>query len=135
MEFRVGDEVMIRSTSEYYGSNDSNPAGMKGEVVHCDPVSDSHCYNVRWTSTGLRNAYRGHDLMHYTDSPPSELYARDGDKYIVGGVVLSVSQKRYAGKHRLVMKKEGSNSQAICNMEDIQHVAAVLLDMARDRGM
>ena len=64
MSFKVGDEVRIRRSSDYYGDDmSSNPRDVIGVVGSVDTGTyhrDSHSIYVNWP--GCSNNYRGEDL-------------------------------------------------------------------------
>ena len=64
MSFKVGDEVRIRRSSDYYGDdNSSNPRDVIGviESIYTRTYHrDSHSIYVNWP--GCSNNYRGEDL-------------------------------------------------------------------------
>ena len=60
MTFSVGDKVLIKPSSEYYGKNHANPADVEGVVVA--GYDDPFLYHVKW-STGYHNHYTCSDLM------------------------------------------------------------------------
>lgn len=64
-DFEVGDRVVIRQDSKYYGGSPSNPdnsvQGVVKLVKEWSPSLDSYGLEVTW-DTGTNNGYRGNDL-------------------------------------------------------------------------
>lgn len=61
MKFKIGDRVLIRKDSEYYGKDkDHNPANVVGVVSYIFD-DDDHPYWVDW-SEEYANSYREYDL-------------------------------------------------------------------------
>lgn len=105
--FKVGDEVVIRKSSEFYDVDaEYNPADTKGTVVGV--LEDGLPIKVVW-STGCENTYEFSDLEHYKqDTQETKQYTSGipevgmevGVEYNVGGesyreygVVLYASNK------------------------------------------
>jgi hypothetical protein len=60
-KFKIGDYVMIRKDSRFYGSGETNPTNIIGKVLHA--IGDYLCHSVRWQN-GHTNTYDDIDLEH-----------------------------------------------------------------------
>jgi hypothetical protein len=61
-KFKVGDEVMISTSSEYYGISKSNPKDVEGVITSINEGEDLSHY-VAW-SNGVTNSYNASDLVN-----------------------------------------------------------------------
>jgi hypothetical protein len=64
-KFKVGDRVRIVKTSKYYGSCESNPKEVTGEVTSVR-YSDDLGIDVRWDNS-TKNSYNACDLCIYSE--------------------------------------------------------------------
>ncbi len=80
-KFKIGDKVLIRKDSEYYGCNEANPKEIKGII---DDILDDQeeiglPIRVKWTN-GKSNSYGSKDLKLV--DPTSESYTTSDDEWI-----------------------------------------------------
>ena len=62
-KFKVGDEVMISTSSEYYGiGSTNNPRDVKGVLTDIVGEDGSLPYSVKWSNGGI-NSYEASDLI------------------------------------------------------------------------
>ena len=65
-KFKIGERVIIRKDSEYYGDCDSNPKDVVGVLVDNDDpeaIEAGFLYKVKWDAENC-NYYEPHDLKH-----------------------------------------------------------------------
>jgi len=80
-QFKVGDKVQIKKSSQYYGDGDSsNPININGRVT-CNSGSSDHNISVDWDN-GSSNVYNEHDLkvikeLNIDTSLIDEIYYKD----------------------------------------------------------
>ena len=67
-KFKVGDKVQIKSDSQYWGSNPSNPKDTTGEVI--EVWAGTRDVRVQWPKQ-VTNAYVDSDLVHAVDVVPT----------------------------------------------------------------
>lgn len=75
-QFKVGDKVMLKKSSQYYGADTSyNPRKVEGEVTRDDLTGEgNHPIHVKWAN-GNQNVYNSVDLKSSLKEPKENLLA------------------------------------------------------------